>query len=260
MTASSLPFIGKNVLVPRGKKQAKSFSDLVASYGGNPVEIPLIAFRPVEITEEALAKIAQLHTFDWIIFTSNIAVETFLSYVNLHQQKDFPKIAAIGEKTRSCLHRFGLQVDFMPSEYVAEGFVKEFLPFVKKGMKILIPKGNLARNYIYTALSEKGSHVDELIMYETYFPEESRQLIKEKAGVLDILTFTSPSTVDHFMGEVKKNNLFHMLDNSVIGCIGPVTRAKVESYGLTVHTAPDVYTVPHMLENIIAYLEGIVIE
>lgn len=257
MIAPTLPLTGKTVLVPRGKEQAKSFSDLIISYGGVPVEIPLIAFKPVQDSQDLFAIINELHTYDWIIFTSNVTVETFLSFIDLTVQNCLPKVATIGKRTEKCLKNSGLQVDFTPQEYVAEGFVQEFLPFVQPGMKILIPKGNLARSYISNALTSKGALVDELIIYSTYFPEENKQLLKEKlaAKSIDILTFTSPSTVDHLMDVVSEYNLHHLIDDCIIGSIGPITTKRVEHYGLKVHSAPDVYTVHHMLKTIIANLE-----
>ena len=56
---------------------------------------------------------------------------------------------------------------------------REFLPFVREGMKVLIPKGNLARDYIGEALKGAGAIVDEVIVYETYFPEESKSNLVE---------------------------------------------------------------------------------
>jgi len=257
MTAPTLPLNGKTVLVPRGKGQAKSFSDLIESYGGIPVEIPLIAFKPVDASDELLAIMKQLHTYDWIIFTSNVTVETFFSFIDNQKEKINSKIAVIGKKTASCLTNLGIKVDFTPNVYVAEGFVEEFLPFIQPGMKVLIPKGNLARDYICTSLLEKGAIVDEIVIYQTFFPEESRALLKERLTKksLNILTFTSPSTVDHLMDVVRENNLYHELDDCIIGCIGPITTERAEYYRLPVHSSPDVYTVHHMLKSIITYLE-----
>ncbi len=252
----ALPLKGMSVLVPRGKEQAKTFSNLIKGYGGIPVEIPLIAFKPVEITDEITKIIHQLHTYDWIIFTSNVTVETFLSFIDSPETMELPKIAAIGNKTEACLLNAGIKVDFIPREYVAEGFVKDFLPHVKAGMNILIPKGKLARNIIYTALTEKGANVDEIIMYDTFFPDESRTKLAKvySEGIIDILAFTSPSTVDHFMRVMKEDELFHRLENSIISCIGPITKDRIISYGLNVHCEPAIYTTDHMLESIIEYI------
>lgn len=73
----SLPLLNKKVLVPRGEGQAKSFSELVERYGGIPIEIPLIAFRPIEKNQRLQESLLVLDTYDWIIFTSSVTVETF---------------------------------------------------------------------------------------------------------------------------------------------------------------------------------------
>jgi len=253
----SFPLLDKKVLVPRGKDQAKSFSELVERYGGIPIEIPLIAFRPIEKNQRLQDCLKALDTYDWIIFTSNVTVETFFSFYN-GVDTTFPKIAVIGKKTAELLKDKGLRAEFVPSAYVAEVFVAEFLPYINSSSRVLLPKGNLAREYIANALTEIGAVVDEVVIYETYMPEESRVKLARMLGgnQLDILTFTSPSTVDHLMDVVKENGLDEQLQNCVIGCIGPVTEKKLLGYGLVVHASPEEYTVKEMIKSTIAYLEN----
>ncbi|MEH7273017.1 uroporphyrinogen-III synthase [Neobacillus vireti] len=247
----------KKVLVPRGTGQAKSFSQLVEKYGGISIEIPLIAFRPIEINQRLQTAMDQIDTYDWIIFTSNVTVETFFSFKKKEEFGSFPKIAVIGKKTEEVLNEFGLHAEFVPSAYVAEVFVEEFLPFVEKGSKILLPKGNLAREYIASSLIHNGSYVDEIVIYETYMPNESREKLAGmlSAGELDILMFTSPSTVDHLMSVVQEYKLESHLEQCIIGCIGPVTEKKLLSYGLPIHASPEEYTVKEMIKSTIKYLE-----
>jgi uroporphyrinogen-III synthase len=72
---------------------------------------------------------------------------------------------------------------------------------------------------------------------------------------LDILMFTSPSTVDHLMSVVEEFQLKKHLETCLIGCIGPVTENKLKSYGLTVHASPKVYTVEEMINSMNSYIE-----
>ncbi|WP_042459262.1 uroporphyrinogen-III synthase [Neobacillus dielmonensis] len=254
--SNPLPLLDKKVLVPRGKGQAKSFSQLVKEYGGIPVEIPLIAFRPVEMNKRLQEVLRALETFDWLVFTSKVTVDTFFSFIDPARVK-LPRIAVIGKKTAEELEKLGIEVAFVPSAYVAEAFVEEFLPLVGQGERVLIPKGNLAREYIADSLTEAGASVEEIIIYENYMPEESRgKLVKMLAeDQLDILLFTSPSTVDHFMAVVKENQLESRLNGSIIGCIGPVTEKKLLEYQLPVHVSPEEYTVKAMVESTIGFLE-----
>lgn len=254
---NALPLKNKKVLVPRGEKQAKAFSKLLEKYGGIPVEIPLIAFRPVRPGPSLRMILENLHRYDWIIFTSKVAVETFLSFLPVLAESSLPKIAVIGKKTEEVLHNEGLNVFFTPSAYVAETFVSEFSPYVNSGMNIFIPKGNLAREFIAESLRDRGASVDEEIVYETYMPDESRTKLSHLMAKkeLDILLFTSPSTVDHFMEVIQENHLESKLSGCLIGCIGPVTEKKLTTYGLPVHASPKVYTVEEMVKSMINYIE-----
>jgi uroporphyrinogen-III synthase len=250
---NSLPLRSKTVLVPRGEGQAKPFSDLVKQNGGIPIEIPLIAFRPVPLNPELKEVFLKLHTYDWIIFTSNVTVDTFFSFVHEEQKKQFPKVAVIGTRTKQVLLDRGISVGFIPSKYVAETFITDFIPHITQGTKVLLPKGNLARDIIATSLRNQGAIVDEVIMYETYAPTESKEKL---AGLLnnqqlDILTFTSPSTVDHFMEVVHEHGLKDKLAHCLVACIGPVTCKKVAESGLPVHISPDQYTVNDMIQCMI---------
>ncbi|MGG7619714.1 uroporphyrinogen-III synthase [Bacillus coreaensis] len=242
---------GMKVLVPRGKKHAKPFSDLVKKYGGIPVEIPLISFRPVASDNLAIFLRKKLHKYDWIIFTSNVTVETFFSFDINPTVLEHIQIAAIGEKTEEALVRKGVTVAFKPKEYVAEAFVEEFSPRINARTNVLIPKGNLARELISTTLEKKGAHVDELVIYETFFPDSSRDaLVKaltEKK--IDIISFTSPSTVDHFMAVVKEMNILSTIDHCLFMCIGPITFQRANALGLRVDAMPDTYTIDHMLQS-----------
>jgi uroporphyrinogen-III synthase len=255
MSPSSLN--GMRVLVPRGKKNAKSFSSIVEGYGGVPIEVPLLDFRPVENGKLFDPILNSLDTYDWLVFTSDVTVETFFSLLG-NRLYTLPKIAAIGEKTEQALLKKEVPVHFKPYEYVAEGFVKEFSPIIEKGEKILIPKGNLARDYIAQYFKEKGHVVDEAIIYETYFPKESKakliQLLKEKS--LDVLPFTSPSTIDHFMSVLNEYELHESIEHSIVAAIGPVSKKKCEEWGLTVHVMPEVYTSNEMIKAVATYLNS----
>jgi len=253
----SQPLLAKKVLVPRGKNQAKSFSELIKSYGGIPVEIPLIAFRPIAKNVQLQDYLSRLDTYDWIIFTSGVTVETFFSFLNQKPDLKQSKIAVIGKKTKELLEQKGISVDFVPSDYVSESFSAEFLPRINPGSRVFLPKGSLARDYIAQALRNAGAVVDEVVIYETYMPEENRLKLARmlKENELDILLFTSPSTVDHLMEVVNEFGLHEQLKSCVIGCIGPSTEKKLKEYNLPVHGSPKEYTVLEMVHSTIAYLE-----
>lgn len=246
---------GKAVLVPRSIGHAKLLSDKIKEYGGNPIEVPLISFRPLPVRQD---KIQQLKSFDWIILTSQNSVRFFFDLLKQYKLSRKFKVAVIGEKTAKALTKYGLKADFIPSSFVAEDFVKEFKTIVEKNTAILIPKGNLARSLIKDELVKVGCNVEEWIIYETFFPVESERKILDLFHShirLDILLFTSPSMVDHFMRVVLDNQLEKKLLNCTIACIGPITQKRIQAYQLPVHVCPENYTVDYLLEKLIQYIE-----
>ncbi|OCA91277.1 uroporphyrinogen-III synthase [Bacillus sp. FJAT-27225] len=256
---SQEPLSGKKVLIPRGANQAKSFSRLIEKYGGIPVEIPLLSFKPISLDDHLKQVLNSLESYDWIVFTSNTTVETFLSFFPEGLPDAMPKVAAIGERTGILLEKKGLGPHFVPTKYVAEVFAEEFITHIRPGSRVLIPKGNLAREHIAMTIRENGSFADEIVVYETYLPEGSKLKLKNALAEdgLDILMFTSPSTVNHFMEAVVEYGLREQADRCIVSCIGPVTHERLLEFGFTVHASPEQYTVADMVETTIDYLESV---
>lgn len=250
------PLAGKKILVPRSKKQTGGMAAFIAEYGGEAVEIPLLAFKYRPLAESIKQHLGnQDKSYDWIIFTSSNGVKAFFQEVSDIEQIYLPKIASIGEITTAALNKLGYQTDFVPSSYVAEAFVEEFIPIIKEDERILLVKGNLAREYVSTRLKHTHAILEEAILYETYFPKSSEAQIATRLDKqeLDVLLFTSSSTVDHFMDIVKKYQLMEQTKQCIIVCIGPITKERVEYYGLKVHVTPEIYTVASMIVALVKY-------
>lgn len=64
---------GKTVLITRAQHQAKQMSAAVKKQGGIPLEIPLLHIEGVS-QQEFQGISQQLHTYDWVIFTSKNGV------------------------------------------------------------------------------------------------------------------------------------------------------------------------------------------
>ena len=79
----------------------------------------------------------QLHSYDWVIFTSKNGV-AFLD--SLRKAPVTTKIAAVGVKTKLELEKRGYHVDFVPTSFVAEVFAEEFVKRLSGNERILFPK------------------------------------------------------------------------------------------------------------------------
>ena len=110
-------------------------------------------------------------------------------------------------KTKLELEKRGYQVHFVPTSFVAEAFAEEFLKELSGNERILFPKGNLAREVIPVALREIGVSLDELTVYGTKVNiEKARAYSGIEVRKVDIITFTSPSTVTSFVRLLKGTN------------------------------------------------------
>lgn len=240
---------GKTVLVTRAQHQAKQMSVAVKAKSGIPLEIPLLRMEGMS-HRQIQHIVGKLHSYDWVIFTSKNGVAFFLNRL----RKKLPvtmKIAAVGVKTKLELEKRGYEVDFVPTSFVAEVFAEEFVKKLSGNECILFPKGNLARDVIPVALREIGVSLDELVVYGTKENvEKKRELIEAlEVGKVDIITFTSPSTVTSFVHLLEGANWREWTKKCTIACIGPITKKEASLYFPHI-IMPKEYTVEALLQCI----------
>ncbi|WIY60468.1 uroporphyrinogen-III synthase [Bacillus arachidis] len=243
---------GKTVLITRAQHQAKQMSEAVNKQGGIPLEIPLLHIEGVS-QQEFQNVSQQLNTYDWVIFTSKNGVEFFLDGL----YKRIPstvRIAAVGVKTGLELKKRGYEVHFVPTDFVAEAFAKEFVRELNGTERILFPKGNLARDIIPNKLRKLGVFLEEFVVYETKANHEKRQdlIANLESGKIDIVTFTSPSTVTSFVKLLEGTNWREWIKKCTIACIGPITAQEASRYFSDV-IVPKEYTVEALIQCISTY-------
>ncbi len=255
---NTLPLKDYRILITRGKEQAKRFKSSIEKFGGIPIIVPLLDFQlPLNMTKVEAA-IRQISNYDWIVLTSQNGVRFFSELVETYEvSTSLPKIAVIGKKTADSLKHFGYKADFIPQAFVAESFVKEFLPLLHDDSRVLLAKGNLARTIIAEKINESGASCDEVILYETVLPEESVQKLVHvlQASEVDVITFTSSSTIHHFMQIVEQYQLHPLLESLIIACIGPIAKKTAQQYQLKVDICPNEYTTEAMLQELITFVK-----
>jgi uroporphyrinogen-III synthase len=257
---ATLSLDGKQILITRGQKQAAGFAAEIEKLGGIPHTVPLIAFEPVyDRREEKFLR--ELETFDWVIFTSKNGVDFFFQMLEERsidpQKRIFAKFAVVGRKTEQALKKHGFRADFIPDQYTADEFVQCIQNRRFRAERALIPKGNLSKDSIAKALRLNGASAEEWVVYQTVFPKESEEKLVSllKQDILDVATFTSPSTVRHFMKAVKQHQLKQHLSRLYFASIGPVTGRELKKFRLPVHICPREYTIDAMLEQICKFYQ-----
>jgi uroporphyrinogen-III synthase len=255
---SSLPLSGRDILVTREEKAAEQMAEKIRQYGGTPHIVPLIAFRANNDRNEH-TYIEKLTSYEWIFFTSKNGVTFFfekLKEKNISIHCCNLKFAAVGKKTCQTLEGYGVKADFVPQTYTGADFAEEFADVMTNVRRVLISKGNLAKDTISSLFKDKNICCDEWVTYETYFPQDSSDrlaaFLTERESA--ILTFTSPSTVKRFMNIITGKGLLKKVENLTIACIGPVTMKAAEQLGLTVKVVPERFTVDDMIDHLSHYV------
>jgi len=254
------PLFGKGVVITRPEAQAESFAALLREEGARPIPFPTIRIVPPETWTELDAALDRLAGYAWIVFTSANGVRFFLRRLrerggDLRDLKGI-RIATIGPATARLLTEMGVGVDLVPAEYISEGVVRAFAAQDIRGKKILLPRAEAARDVIPAGLVELGAQVDIVKVYRTVAtdrcPEEPTGLIA--AGKVDVLTFTSPSTVTNFLAIMGPD--FTMPPTVKIAVIGPVTAAAVRKAGMSVDILQETYTIPGLVAGMRDFFTG----
>lgn len=255
------PLDGVRVLVGRARHQASALSAGLREQGATILEIPFIEIqrpRTYKPLDEALGR---LHQYHWIIFTSVNGVDAFwerLDELSINRkQLRHLKVAAIGPATKKAVEGQGKQVDIIPSEYVAESVVESLRDQVV-GKRVLLARARVARDVIPLELAKLGATVDVVEVYETVIPQASRRqlrvALKNAKARPNVITFTSSSTVRHFVELLGKDGSSIELKDIRFASIGPITSGTLRELGLPVHIEAKVYTIPGLVAAVIADL------
>lgn len=250
------PLNGKKVLVTRGKEQASDFSEKIRSAGGTPIEVPLLSFTyPKRAENELLEEIAKVSTYDWLVFTSKNGVDFFFNlFEKLSESKQkLPRIAVVGSKTATALSDRGYKADIIPNEFVAEGLVDILMPYVHSNSRIILARGNLSRKLLVDEFQSIGVQVNDLIVYNTVPNENMKEKLVSQLPHIDVVTFTSSSTVTYFLKLLEDSQYREYMKELVVACIGPIAKKTALEAGLKVQICPSRYTTDDLLEEIILY-------
>jgi uroporphyrinogen-III synthase len=104
-------------------------------------------------------------------------------------------------------------------------------------------------------LREGGGTVDDVTVYRTLAAEVDSDALREQLRdrKLDAITFTSPSTVEHFVALLDEESRKAAADCTV-AAIGPVTADALRRVGLAPDWVPDEPTVRALIEGLAVHL------
>jgi uroporphyrinogen III methyltransferase/synthase len=204
------------------------------------------------------AALDRIEDFDWVIFTSANGVRATMDRI-LESGKDAralanSEICAIGPATEQALLAYGLRADLKPTRFISTEIVRALEARDMSNARVALFRSDIAPMDIVTGLQELGASVESFVAYRTVPAEDRAQDLRKLLddGDLDVLTFTSSSTVTNFMRAVgdKRAGLARTIPAV---CIGPTTADAARADGLNVVSVAREYTVPGLVAALIEW-------
>lgn len=247
------PLDGKVVLVTRPPDQSQRLVRMLEERGAEAIVAPAIEVRPAP-TEGLDRAVEELSTgaFAWVVVTSRAGVEAVFDRLGAKENRrpTVPAlVAAVGEGTAGALRDRGIEPDLVPTTFTTSALGKA-LP--RGSGRVLLARADIAPPGLDDAVRKKGWTPVRVDAYRTRLarrlPGGAADALRR--GRVDIVTFTSASTVEGFLAAARP-----LVDDGVelppAVCIGPVTAAAAREAGIKVVAEGR----PHTIGGLVAALE-----
>jgi uroporphyrinogen III methyltransferase/synthase len=224
------PLYGKRVVVTRAREQASELKRMLEDSGAQVLQFPTIEIAEPESWDSLDRVIAS--KYDWLIFTSVNGVNAWFARVKDVRSIAGTKVAAVGQATADALRERGIQPELVPERFISTELLP-LLPQDQRGIRTAVIRAAEGREELVDELRRRGGEVDLGIAYRTiaadYDLDELRALIASDA--IDVVTFTSASTVDHFFGKLNAEERARVMKRAILASIGATTSEAIRKYG-----------------------------
>ncbi|MBN2312082.1 MAG: uroporphyrinogen-III C-methyltransferase [Candidatus Hydrogenedentes bacterium] len=257
------PLFGRRIVVTRARAQASVFAQTLAELGADVIQLPTIRIESLADTPDMREAARNAGLAHWCVFTSVNGVDAFVHALELEgldvRALAGVRIAAIGPPTAERLRQSGLRAQLVPERYVAEGLLDAFGSLGSiEGQRFLLPRSAIARPALADGLRARGGIVHEVAAYRTHggddMPESLLELLEQ--GKVDLVSFTSSSTVDNFVAALPAPRRAAILQQVRGASIGPITSEAMGAAGIPIAVTASASTIPGLTEAIIEHFRN----
>ena len=246
------PLHGARIVVTRAQGKGGTLAELLRSLGAEVIEAP--ATRLERGDSAALRDAAgRLAEYDWLAFTSQVAVEMFWDALRSvgrdARALGAVRVCAVGPATADALGARGIVPDVTPERFVAEGLLEALSARSDvRGARVLYVAAEGARDVLRDGLATLGARVDTVYAYRSVPDAEGARAAKEAlaAGEVDFVVYASAGAVRAFTNAVGS-----VAARAPAACIGPVTAAAARDAGLCVEVESEESTLPALAQSIV---------
>jgi uroporphyrinogen III methyltransferase / synthase len=216
------PLFGKRIVVTRAREQASELKRLFEESGATVIQFPTIEIAPPESYESLDQAVEE--RFDWIVFTSTNGVSAFFDRL-FSKREDVralagTRIACVGETTASSLRARGIVPDLVPDKFMSTALIPHFDADLHR-VRIAVIRAAEGRDEFIDEMRNRGAEVHLAVAYRTIPVAANADELHD----IDVVTFTSASTVDNFFATAPA------LNHALLASIGPTTSDALRKHG-----------------------------
>lgn len=262
LIATRSPLHGKRIVVTRPQEQSTTLLTRLTELGATPLLMPTIRIEPLADLTALDQVLHALDHYTWLIFTSVNSVEIFCERLRVAglttQALAQHQLAAVGPATADALGHYGLTPSFVPARFtaaeIAVGLQEQIGDLT--GIRILLPQAAIARQNLAEAFAAHGAEVDVIPIYQTVPASLTATALAALQLGVEIITFTSGSTVRNFLQAVAQEaQAAACLQSATIACIGPQTAATAQELGLHVDLVATEHTIDGLVDALVAHFQ-----
>ena len=248
----SLPLHGVTVAVTRPKARAGTLTDRLRQLGVDVISYPCIETQTIWPNMPVVEALASLDQYHWLVLTSPTGVEVLVQLLDAAEMDmrnlAHMKIAVIGAGTAKKLKEHGLRADYIPAVYDSVHLAEGLIRLVQEGERVLMLRAEIGTPELPELLAQACVAFEDVPVYRTLYQngrsEEMAELLAQ--GAVDVVTFTSASTVQGFVESLPEGTDF---TGFTALCIGPATEKAAKAAGMRTLTAANA-TIDAMLTTL----------
>ncbi len=250
-----LPLFGRRVAITRTRDQNSELREKLETLGAEGLELPLINIAK-DVSKYGLVEIlAELGSYDWIVFTSANGVryffEEFLKGFSDIRALGLLRFACIGKATAREIESRHIRVECMPDTATGASLADALIETGSlDSAKVIVVTGNLNRDKLVKKLEAARAIVDRLPLYRTEKTDLSADPVADdfRQRGADAILFASSSAAESYHAQADSLELAAGAKKPLIGSIGEQTTETLVEHGMT----PDFVAEKPSLDALIA--------
>ncbi|MBP8129993.1 MAG: uroporphyrinogen-III C-methyltransferase [Candidatus Hydrogenedentes bacterium] len=247
------PLHGLRAAVTHAEQHAGALEQRLRDLGADVFALPALRIETVDTLPDI-----DPGAYDWVVLTSaNAAAMLFqLLARSRHDARALAGVRLCAAGTPSVLEtlrRRCIEPDAVPAHFGAGAAADaiEACGGPLKGKRVLLPRADIARAALASALRERGATVEELVGWRRVPAPVARETVQAfLAFDPEVVVFTNSAGAAHFASFFTGVEIAALRERAAIASLGPVTSAAARERGFKVAVEPAQPDIPHLIEAI----------